>query len=851
MNDYKQRAQTLLRDSFTRLVLSHGSLDRRIVLGEYVSKEEYEWFVNKLCEPASERTNADVESLLSMVVHNPFFADLPAPISRLLCKHMTLERFRKGETIFEEGSQGQKFYVISQGAVVVLASTSDNPELHAVRQLYSGETFGERALLEENVRRSASVQAIAEVNEFLVIHRSSYRLVKEYVEHEDLKRIDFLKEKLVLPVFASLDDQSLRELCRQLQRETYPRGALILEQGRNRPPATAWFIVRGQCAVFKSLQSPVTQQRGLAKLHYGLSEFISAQHSGVGGDREITGNTSTIDPRQYPAAQGYSTSNTNIPEEDEKDDEEEGAHLRDEARPSSASSSVHSSTVPEHPFAHNHHRMVQIVSLGVGEVFGHFQVDCPKSPFTVVAETEVVVYRVGTAVLCGYLPPEAMKSLSEHLIGLDVNPSVLRQQVQREREWKRYKNEFVKAVIRDHELAVGQSKSRSGPGIPLPREVFPPRMYVRHEPNTELIEGLKGALVEHAINYGVTPQIMKDGYDGFRVRINGNNNNANSKSSHHVIGNASTSNTGVIGVSQSVPVLPRARPMEKSLSTATLLRAKYEQVESKIARSLSRTRMVTETPEDTVALCTQSLSWIIKHGKYNPVGLESTSSGITGTMGASDTQLSGANSTQSLDNHENGRKPRAAEKASRADEYLSAKNLRLSASRTALRLKESEMNARRPTLDSRSGRLAPSVGSEGGGTAKALSRSLTSAELSLSKKKSISPPRSAVMKRTGGAVTSQQWSRGGTSGSSIGNNNNDNSINNSNNARTSSGLKWRYTNSGGSGIEARGAGGGEGKLGRSSLGMTIDMFKDLETEMDYTMDRRRVHDAERTSTLFI
>jgi hypothetical protein len=62
-------------------------------MGEFVFKEEYDWFVAILNEAPVYRTASDIERLLGLVNHNSFFGDLPRSISLVLCKYMSFERF--------------------------------------------------------------------------------------------------------------------------------------------------------------------------------------------------------------------------------------------------------------------------------------------------------------------------------------------------------------------------------------------------------------------------------------------------------------------------------------------------------------------------------------------------------------------------------------------------------------------------------------------------------------------------------------------------------------------------------------------------------------------------------------
>jgi len=85
------------------------------------------------------------------------FNDLPSETIIKLRDAMSDARFEAGETVFEQGEQGDAFYVILSGNAHVWR-TNDEGEEQVLAQLSEGSYFGERALLREDVRY-ASVRA--------------------------------------------------------------------------------------------------------------------------------------------------------------------------------------------------------------------------------------------------------------------------------------------------------------------------------------------------------------------------------------------------------------------------------------------------------------------------------------------------------------------------------------------------------------------------------------------------------------------------------------------------------------------------------------------------------------------
>jgi signal transduction histidine kinase len=89
----------------------------------------------------------------------PLFADLADDDLKHLCKSVEEVQLLKGDTLFEEGSPGDRAFIIRDGEIEIIKKSRGREVLLATRK--SGEVFGEMALF-ESAPRMASARAGAD-----------------------------------------------------------------------------------------------------------------------------------------------------------------------------------------------------------------------------------------------------------------------------------------------------------------------------------------------------------------------------------------------------------------------------------------------------------------------------------------------------------------------------------------------------------------------------------------------------------------------------------------------------------------------------------------------------------------
>ncbi|XP_068259374.1 cGMP-dependent protein kinase 2 isoform X2 [Nyctibius grandis] len=86
---------------------------------------------------------------------------------------LEVEYYDKGDYVIREGEEGNTFFIIAKGKVIVTQSTADHSQPQLIKNLHKGDYFGEKALISDDVR-SANVIADEDNVECLVIDRETF-----------------------------------------------------------------------------------------------------------------------------------------------------------------------------------------------------------------------------------------------------------------------------------------------------------------------------------------------------------------------------------------------------------------------------------------------------------------------------------------------------------------------------------------------------------------------------------------------------------------------------------------------------------------------------------------------------
>lgn len=78
------------------------------------------------------------------------------------------QRFAKGEIILQQGSQGDRLYIVKSGTVMICQQGAEYRDPTPLAELGPGQMFGEMYLLSHEHTRNASAVAMSEVTAYVV-----------------------------------------------------------------------------------------------------------------------------------------------------------------------------------------------------------------------------------------------------------------------------------------------------------------------------------------------------------------------------------------------------------------------------------------------------------------------------------------------------------------------------------------------------------------------------------------------------------------------------------------------------------------------------------------------------------
>lgn len=220
-----------------------------------LSRDQYERSKNETCLKNLQRwVNATASSIVASGLREiDFLSDVNEKQLNLIGRLFKCDVVPRGSVIVEEGEAGDRFYILSRGALVV--TTVDDLGLYVeLTRLSPGATFGELSLLKD-LPRSATITALEE-SVLFSLGREEFGYFMKSLPNlgEQLERsvnehatVNVVAEKI--PVFKTLSKRKQHLLAEVCTMNRHSKGATILEEG-GELPRKFFIITRGAVDVF-------------------------------------------------------------------------------------------------------------------------------------------------------------------------------------------------------------------------------------------------------------------------------------------------------------------------------------------------------------------------------------------------------------------------------------------------------------------------------------------------------------------------------------------------------------------------------------------------------------------------
>ena len=194
------------------------------------------------------------------------FSDLDRDAFIALMEQMDHRRLDPGEVVVRQGEQGDAFFVVADGTLVVTREVGG--ETLELARLDEGHFFGEMALLSD-APRSATVTCETPVELFELDRALLEHLAADHPSVQAaLER--FYRQRLLAnlmatsPIFRPFDRAQRRALVQRFNALTVPAGEAVVEEGQ--PSGGLYLVMSGEVAVTRGAGF---EEETLARLHEG------------------------------------------------------------------------------------------------------------------------------------------------------------------------------------------------------------------------------------------------------------------------------------------------------------------------------------------------------------------------------------------------------------------------------------------------------------------------------------------------------------------------------------------------------------------------------------------------------
>lgn len=209
------------------------------------------------------KTATETSLIVKAIQKNDFLKRLDEEQTAMMVELLVLSKFKPGDEVIKEGSEGDSMYIVAAGELLVTQGGQD------LRTLLTGDVFGELAIL-YNCKRTATVKAKTAVR-LWCMERQTYRTIitnKSKKKREQL--MGFLKTARTLK---DLNDVQLSKIIDSMEEVKYQDKDVIVREGAE--GNVFYIILKGEVLVTKNVNGHQKQIRRMGKgEHFGEQALI-------------------------------------------------------------------------------------------------------------------------------------------------------------------------------------------------------------------------------------------------------------------------------------------------------------------------------------------------------------------------------------------------------------------------------------------------------------------------------------------------------------------------------------------------------------------------------------------------
>ena len=216
-----------------------------------------------LLKVAWSRTEEELTTVRRFVMKLPCFSRYSLYVRQELAHVLYYEAFEKGRVVIRQGDTGYSFYFIVSGSVLV--EIQDKDPIHdtvrnsIVGELGAGSTFGDLALLNNDVRRATIV--CKENCEFLKVDKMDFNKILMQSCKENWSQCESILSQH--PIFQDWSKESLKSAVEGSQFVEFTANAVVLKD-LSQPSDNVFIVTKGKCQVVQKV-SLLLQKGGKRK----------------------------------------------------------------------------------------------------------------------------------------------------------------------------------------------------------------------------------------------------------------------------------------------------------------------------------------------------------------------------------------------------------------------------------------------------------------------------------------------------------------------------------------------------------------------------------------------------------